>query len=327
MADNSNRFKILDILADGEFHSGEVLGERLGISRAAVAKHIKALTELDLDIFSVTGRGYKLVSSIALHDVNDIHQQLNAPVDVELLSVIPSTNTYLMEKIRNSETLQEGHTVLAECQTAGKGRRGRQWQSPFGSHIYMSRYVAMEEGLMAASGMSLAIGVAIVRAVKSCFSIEPQLKWPNDVLYQGQKLAGVLIEAEGQSDGICHLIVGVGINVNMPVTAASEIEQAWTDLNTITDGSIDRDKFTACLINELTLVIDEYKSNKLQNLHQIWNRYDAFAEQPVNLIGSNQVQSGICLGIDVNGALLLRDSNDQQIKPIYGGEISLRAKL
>lgn len=322
-----NKHKIVQMLADGEFHSGEVIGESLGISRAAVSGHIKSLSNIGLDIYSVTGKGYQLAGGLILLDLNQIRENTNIDTELELFPIIPSTNEYLMNLIKSETPLSDGHTILAECQTKGRGRRGRTWQSPYGSHVYLSQYRTMDSGLSAASGVSLAIGLAVLNTINKYTTQKCELKWPNDLLVNGKKIAGILVEVEGQTDGVCHLVIGVGININMPESTAVDIEQPWTDLNSISDSEIDRNVFIATLLEQLELVFEEYQQNRLDNLMVEWNNNNAFSNQIVELSSVSRVQLGKCLGIDVSGALLLEDINTKTVSKIFGGEVSLRKKV
>jgi BirA family biotin operon repressor/biotin-[acetyl-CoA-carboxylase] ligase len=321
-----NKHKIVQMLADGEFHSGEVIGDALGISRAAVSGHVKSLSNIGLDIYSVTGKGYQLAGGLNLLNLDKIQQSYHLDHELELFPIIPSTNEYLMGLIKSKIDLQDGHTILAECQTQGRGRRGRTWQSPYGSHVYLSQYRTMDSGLSAASGLSLAIGLAVLNTINVFSNSMCALKWPNDVLVDGKKIAGILVEAEGQTDGICHLVVGVGININMPTASADYIEQPWTDLNTISKHAIDRNKFIVELLEQLQNIYQEYKLNRLDNLAEQWNANNAFANQTVELTSSSKTQVGKCLGIDTSGALLLENIGSKTISKIFGGEVSLRKK-
>ncbi len=328
---------ILRALADGKFHSGQTLGEQLGITRAAIAKHVKQLMELGLDIYSVTGKGYKLAEAFTLLNHQNIRKEYDQDISLDVFPVIDSTNAYLMRQIRQDKMLTDGHTVLAECQTAGRGRRGRSWISPFGSHIYLSRYYQTSEGLGEAAGLSLAVGVAVAEAINKVINKAvgnnycgnknnklAKLKWPNDVLIEDKKIAGVLIEAEGQSDGICHLVVGIGININMPKIAAEGIDQPWTDLNSHTTVKIDRNEFSVILLKELDNVMQEYRINKLNNLADEWNNNNAYKGKVVNIIGIKDSKSGKCIGIDQTGALLIEEIKTKGTFRVFGGEVSLR---
>ena len=190
---------LIKSLAAGQFVSGQVLGEQLDISRTAIAKHIKALTDIGLDIYSVTGKGYKLAEPLTLLNKEKIIRLLDIPQEnshdlplIEVHSLIDSTNDYLMRRLPNQ--LSTGQVCLAEYQSAGRGRRGRQWISPFGSQIYLSMYWYLEQGLSAAMGLSLVTALAVSDAIKAHSNVQVQLKWPNDIYLGGVKLAGILID-------------------------------------------------------------------------------------------------------------------------------------
>ncbi|TMM47935.1 bifunctional biotin--[acetyl-CoA-carboxylase] ligase/biotin operon repressor BirA [Colwellia ponticola] len=320
-------------LASGEFVSGQLLGEQLGISRAAIAKHIKALTEIGLDIYSVTGKGYKLAQSLYLLDKEKItrllvdesqkqNQQMKAsdcPL-IEVHSLIDSTNDYLMRRLPNQVT--SGQVCLAEYQSAGRGRRGRQWISPFGSQIYLSMYWHLEQGLSAAMGLSLVTALAVSDAIKAHSNVQVQLKWPNDIYLDGVKLAGILIDLEGQALEPSHCVIGIGLNLHMPVTAGKLIEQQWTDLQSHSKVSIDRNVLSAELIRCLRQRLQQYQQSGLEQMLAQWHVHDAFLHKKVKLITGEKVTHGICRGVNNQGALLLEVAG--QVKPIYGGEVSLR---
>lgn len=316
------KLAIVTMLTDKEYHSGETLGETLGVSRTAISKNVKQLNELGLDIYSVKGRGYKLSNEVHLLDKSQINKSNEELVEVK--SIIGSTNDYLVSQIRNNNLLKDGFTVFAECQTKGRGRRGREWQSPFAANLYLSQYRKYADGLAASSGLSLAIGVAVARVVMSLTGKLAQLKWPNDVLFDNKKLAGILVEAEGQSDGLCHLVIGVGLNVSMPDSTDSRIDQPWTDLNKLSTSPINKNDIASRLLFELEDVVEEYKNNQLSNLYKEWNDYHAYSNTPVQIISPNKVIEGICLGIDETGALLLKDDSTGVIKRHFAGELSLR---
>ena len=321
---SDTKFKILAKLVDGDYHSGEDIGHQLNISRSAVSSHIKSLSQLGLDIFSVTGKGYKLANRINLLDRSAILAQSTQSTSLVVVQVTESTNADLMSKVRSSADIPDGHVILAEAQTSGRGRRGREWQSPFGSHIYFSQYRILDDGLAASAGLSLAVGIAVANTINSYLSDSVSLKWPNDVLYQGKKLAGILVEAEGQAEGRCHLVIGIGINVNMPQVIGEQIDQPWTDLTSILDASVDRNEFVGRLLEQLAFIFSQYKESQLQALYQQWNDMNAYKNKMVDIISPNNTKTGLCLGIDETGSLLLQLKNSNSIQRIYGVEVSLR---
>ena len=322
---------LIKSLAAGQFVSGQLLGEQLGISRTAIAKHIKVLTDIGLDIYSVTGKGYKLAQPLYLLDKEKIicllaieaSKQTERSVDmpiVEVHSLIDSTNDYLMRRLPNQ--LSPGQVCLAEYQSAGRGRRGRQWISPFGSQIYLSMYWYLEQGLSAAMGLSLVTALAVSDAVKAHSNVQVQLKWPNDIYLGGVKLAGILIDLEGQALEPSHSVIGIGLNLHMPEAAGKLIEQKWTDLQSHSQVKIDRNALSAQLISCLRQRLNQYQQTGLAPMLDEWHALDAFLNKRVKLITGERTTHGICRGVNNQGALLLEVNG--QIKPVYGGEVSLR---
>ena len=312
------RQTLITLLSDGQFHSGEQLGEQLGISRAAVSKHMTALKELGLDLFSLTGKGYRLAVPMALYDEAQL-QALAPMAPVHCFPVIDSTNQYLLERVNQ---LQSGESCLAECQTAGRGRRGKPWVSPFGCQLILSMYWRLEQGMAAAMGLSLAVGVAVVQALESLGYPGVELKWPNDLYYQGRKLAGILVEMSGSAGASCNLVIGVGLNLAMPAREGERIDQAWSELRHIQPELVDRNLLAARMLGHLQQAMLTFEQQGLSHFVDDWNRLDHFAGRPVRLLMGEQEIRGIARGIDDRGALRLETS--EGIKFYLGGEISLR---
>ncbi|MGO2012448.1 MAG: bifunctional biotin--[acetyl-CoA-carboxylase] ligase/biotin operon repressor BirA [Pseudoalteromonas sp.] len=320
-----NKQAILNSLNQGGFISGQLLGEQLGISRAAVGKHISSLQEMGLDIFKVSGKGYCLNNNVGLLSSNAIktkYQQLGgktAQVDVQ--PIIDSTNSELMRRIQVNPALESGSVVVAEMQEAGRGRRGRVWQSPFGTNLYYSYFWCLDDGLQAAMGVSIAVGLAVYDALKTLYQLDVELKWPNDIYLNKEKLAGVLVELDGQPQGPCQLVIGIGINLQMPESASQQIDQAWTDLSQHCQ-TINKNDLVAQLTFSLEQRLAEFSEHGLQQMYQQWNNLNAFAKQYVELSTGNRSWQGICEGIDGLGGIRIRC--DGEVKSYYGGEISLR---
>lgn len=312
------RQTLITLLSDGQFHSGEQLGEQLGISRAAVGKHMAVLKELGLDLFSLTGKGYRLAVPMALYDQAQL-QALAPMAPVHCFPVIDSTNQYLLERVNQ---LQSGESCLAECQTAGRGRRGKPWVSPFGCQLILSMYWRLEQGMAAAMGLSLAVGVAVVQALESLGYPGVELKWPNDLYYQGRKLAGILVEMSGSAGASCNLVIGVGLNLAMPAREGERIDQAWSELRHIQPELVDRNLLAARMLGHLQQAMLTFEQQGLSHFVDDWNRLDHFAGRPVRLLMGEQEIRGIARGIDDRGALRLETS--EGIKFYLGGEISLR---
>ena len=314
------RSLLIKQLANGDFNSGELLGELVGVSRSAVANHIKYLTNIGLDVFSVKGRGYRLASPLQLLDQNKISALLGQQSTnvVEVVSIIDSTNTYVKEHLHK---LPQGYVCLAEAQTHGRGRRGKTWVSPFGSSIYMSMAWTFKGGYQSMAGLSLLVGIAINRSLKTMGIKDCKLKWPNDVFHNCRKLAGILVEVEGRVGSDASAVIGIGINVDLP-NAVSDIDQPFVDLVSITQKPVDRNELVALIILTLTQMLKEFEVKGLAPFLSEWREADLFYNEYVYLeSGSNRIH-GLSKGINEGGALLLENAG--KVTPHHGGEISVR---
>ncbi len=315
--EHATKLHILKTLSDGEFHSGEALGHDLGISRAAIAKHIKGLSEWGVDIYRIQGRGYQLAHPMQLLDETRLTD--SSEPKLELIPVIDSTNEYLLERVNESE---KGRVCVAEYQASGRGRRGRQWVSPFGSNLYLSMYWRLDAGMAAAMGLSLVIGIAAVEALEEMGIQGVKLKWPNDLYYQDKKLAGILVEMSGQAGGAANLVIGMGLNIGMP-DKQPDIDQPWTTLNQVcADLRLDRTQLALTLIEHWKTILVDYEMMGLAGFVDRWNRLDNFIGRPVKLLMGPREVHGIVRGIDQQGGVVL--ATEDGVETYIGGEISLR---
>lgn len=326
---SENLKRLLGLLADGEFHSGTELAAVLAVSRTAVWKHLQALAEFGVEVVGVSGKGYKLPHRLQLLDSKLIGAYLDEKAGalvsrLEIYPVISSTNAYLAEIAHRSP--ESGRVCLAEYQTAGKGRRGRTWVSPFGHNIYLSILWHYPDGPAAIAGLSLAVGVAVVKALHKLGVREVGLKWPNDIYWQDRKLGGILIEVSGESGGPCGAVIGLGLNVYLPQQQAEAIEQAWVDLRQILgDNAIDqRNRLVARVLNEMLPVIANFDQNGLRNFVQEWRNFDCMLGRAVTIFIGQQQYDGIVKGIDDQGLLLLEDSAGR-MRAYASGEVSFRS--
>ena len=317
MKDYTVPLTLISILADAEFHSGEQLGERLGMSRAAINKHIQTLRDWGVDVFTVPGKGYSLPEPIQLLDEEQIARQIEHG-RVTVLPVIESTNQYLLDRLSE---LQSGDACVAEYQQAGRGRRGRKWFSPFGSNLYLSMYWRLEQGPAAAIGLSLVIGIVIAEVLQSLGADKVRVKWPNDLYLQDRKLSGILVELTGKTGDAAQIVSGAGINLMMRRVESDVVNQGWISLQEA-GISIDRNQLAACLIKELRAGFKLFENEGLAPYLGRWEKLDNFINRPVKLIIGDKEIFGISRGIDAQGALLLEQEG--VIKPWIGGEISLR---
>jgi BirA family transcriptional regulator, biotin operon repressor / biotin---[acetyl-CoA-carboxylase] ligase len=323
-----SKAKLLPLLAKGEFRSGQDLADALGVSRTAVWKQVNRLaTEQGIEIETVRGKGYRIAGGIDLLDAEQVMSALDPRAralltGLEIFDTVDSTNAELMR--RAEQGCAGGLVCTAEQQTAGRGRRGRQWVSPYASNLYLSLLWEFSQGAAALEGLSLAVGVAVARALRACAVPKVQLKWPNDVVYGGAKLGGILLEMRGDTTGSCQVVIGVGLNVAMPAAAAGAIDQAWTDIKTITANQHPgRNRLLAALLNELLPLAADFERQGFTHWRDEWQSLDAFNGASVVLNTGAAQLGGVARGVDERGALQLETTAG--VQSMYGGEISLRA--
>jgi BirA family biotin operon repressor/biotin-[acetyl-CoA-carboxylase] ligase len=312
--------QLLHLLADGEFHSGTDLGLHLNMSRAAVWKQLQGVEALGVRLHRVRGRGYRIAGGLDLLDVEAIQRQLPALTPayfVQLHMSLGSTNESLMQ--RQQQESIHGHVVLAEVQTAGRGRLGRQWQSPFGQNVALSLGWHFAGGAAALEGLSLVVGLALIEALADVGITQAQLKWPNDVLVQGKKLAGILLEMRGDATGPCHVVIGVGVNVHL--SHDPYIDQPWVSLMQL-GCQVQRNDLVARLLLRLNQRLHAFMEHGFAPLRGLWQSHHVYQDQAVQLFLPGKSVAGICRGVNDTGALLLE--TDGRLVAYNGGEISLR---
>ncbi|ELY3761927.1 bifunctional biotin--[acetyl-CoA-carboxylase] ligase/biotin operon repressor BirA [Cronobacter universalis] len=318
MKDNTIPLTLISLLADGEFHSGEQLGERLGMSRAAINKHIQTLRDWGIDVFTVPGKGYSLPGPIQLLNESFIHSHIKTGL-VTVLPVIDSTNQYLLDRLSE---LESGDACIAEYQQAGRGRRGRKWFSPFGANLYLSMYWRLEQGPAAAIGLSLVIGIVMAEVLHELGADQVRVKWPNDLYLNDRKLAGILVELTGKTGDAAQIVIGAGINLAMRQVESDIVNQGWINLQEA-GIKVDRNELAVRLIEKLRASLREFEQEGLAPFLTRWEKLDNFIHRQVKLIIGEREIYGISRGIDNQGALLLEQNG--VTKPWVGGEISLRS--
>lgn len=312
--------KLLALLADGQFHSGEELGDALGVSRAAVWKQLKKLEDLDVPFSSVKGKGYRLHDAIELLDESQIRSCISQRLDIlELLLDVDSTNTYLFN--RASDHMGKRYAVMAEKQNHGRGRRGRQWVSPFGRNIYLSLLVSFSGGMSALEGLSLTTAIAVERALRRLDIQGVGLKWPNDIYADGRKLAGILLEVTGEYNSHCQVVIGIGLNLSMNESEAKDIDQPWVDLRSL-NPDLSRNEVAGVLLDELLTCIDTFQKEGFAPLQEYWSERDIYHESEVSVVSPSQEITGVVKGVNRKGELLLKTSRGMEV--ISAGELSVR---
>lgn len=322
----SKRYRLVELLADGRFRSGDWLGQQLGISRAAVWKHLQALPALGLDVYAVRGQGYRLAQPIQPLRSELVRRSFGPTADSRLLDIeifheIDSTSDYLKNTTAGLPH-NRGRACLAEWQRAGRGRRGRRWVSSYGTNLYLSLAWRIAEAGTSLGGLSLAAAIAALQALESCGIHELGLKWPNDIFFRGRKLAGILLDLSGESGGPYEVIIGVGVNLHLPRRAAQEIDQPWTDLSEYSS-DLDRNRLAGLILDRLVCMIDVFLESGLDSFANEWKRFDLISGHRVELHQESKAMvCGIARGVDANGALLIE--RDGITNHYHAGEVSVR---
>ncbi|MFC5697624.1 bifunctional biotin--[acetyl-CoA-carboxylase] ligase/biotin operon repressor BirA [Pseudomonas sp. GCM10022186] len=310
---------LLNLLRDGRFHSGQALGAVLGVSRSAIWKQLQQLeAEYGLPIYRVRGRGYRLQSPLSLLDSAELNGQ-NAPWPHQVFETLDSTNAEVMRQLSAGGI--PPFVVTAERQTQGRGRRGRRWVSPYAQNLYYSLALRIDGGARQLEGLSLVVGLAVLDTLRAFGLMAVGLKWPNDLLVGSRKIAGVLLELIGDPADICHVVVGIGINVNMQL-AAEEIDQPWTSMQRESGELVDRNALVKRLSASLAAYLARHKCEGFSALREEWEAAHLWQGRAVNLIAGVQQIQGRVMGIDATGALRL--SVDGEERAYSGGELSLR---
>ncbi|MCQ4301669.1 bifunctional biotin--[acetyl-CoA-carboxylase] ligase/biotin operon repressor BirA [Pseudomonas songnenensis] len=310
--------RLLKLLQDGRFHSGQELGDALGISRSAVWKHLQRLQgETSLLLYKVPGRGYRLAEPLSLLNSEELAPQLmRLGWTLHLFDAIDSTNAEALRLLQQERT---PFLVMAEAQTSGRGRRGRRWVSPFGQNLYCSLAFKVHGGARQLSGMSLAVGLAVMHALRLAGVPQVGLKWPNDVYVDGRKIAGILLELTGDPADVCHVVVGIGINVNM--IDAEGIDQRWTSMKEHI-GMVDRNALVVTLASALKRYLEQHANLGFSSLKDEWEASHIWQGQKCTLSTGAHDFSGVVVGVDHQGGLRLMIEGDERV--FNGGELSLR---
>lgn len=316
---------LLQLLSDGRYISGEEIGMQLNVTRAAVWKQIKKLEAEGLPIESSRGKGYRIAGGLSLLNAGAIERLIAPEAALHLRAlhvygVVASTNELALQCLELERA--SGNVFLAEGQSQGRGRRGRGWVSPYAANIYLSLIGRFENGVAAVEGLSLAVGVAVAQALAATAVNGVRLKWPNDVLWGNRKLGGILLELVGDPTGACDVVVGIGVNVNMPDHIATAIDQPWIDLKQIRGELVDRNVVAAALINQVMPLLANYQKCGFTAYRSKWERLDALRDQSVVLeLGARQVE-GWARGVDEAGSIRIESLGEVRSYP--AGDISLR---
>ena len=308
-------------LADGEWHSGEVLAEGFGITRAGLAKRLGHLREWGLVVETRSGLGYRLAQALEPLVPEQLQAIAGHRLDIQVLPSVDSTNRLLAEASPD----QDPQALLAEYQSAGRGRRGRRWQSPFGANLYLSLAWNWNLWPKQLPALSLVVGVVCARTLQGLGLDSIRLKWPNDLWVAQKKLGGILIEQTGEVGGACRVIIGIGINVSMRDEQAAEVDQAWTsvdaELTALGKARISRNALAGHLLRNLQQALDGFGDEGFAPWQEAWQALDALEGQPVTVPDDPTLQ-GLGRGLDADGAYRIETA--QGLRRVHAGDVSLR---
>lgn len=321
---NERIWRLLNLLADGEFHSGEALAQQLGVSRASVFNALATAADSGVVLHRVRGRGYRLARPWHRLEHGEVLRRLGkdaARFNVEILPQASSSNTLLLQRARQDDGGAPSGSVLAvELQTAGRGRMGRNWHSGLGTALTFSLLWRFDCGLNALSGLSLGVGVAVVRALKKLGAQDVHLKWPNDILTEQGKLAGMLIEAQGDMLGPSTVVIGIGLNYTMPANLAQQIDQPASALEDVCTPMPSRNELLAAAILELAQVLQQFAQGGFAVLRSEWEQCHIHQNRPVQIqMADGQLLTGIARGVSDSGELCLETA--QGMRCCNSGEV------
>lgn len=325
----TTRGALLRLLADGELHSGEDLAARLAISRAAVWKQLRLLCDWGIELEATKGRGYRLREPLDLLDAGAIRAALpqwsaDRLHNLEVHEELGSTSDSLLAV----ERLPAGRfdACLAEFQTAGRGRRGRRWRASYASGLCLSVNWSFGDAPAALSALSLAVGVAILRALRRLNIHGLALKWPNDIVHGRRKLGGILVDMRGEAAGPAYVVVGAGMNVRLPQRLREELLAEGIEaagLAELLDSPPCRNALASSLVNEIALAFEEFGARGLSAFMDEWQSADDLIDQPVRVLQGVETFEGLARGIDSDGALLVEVRGLR--RRILSGEVTVRA--
>lgn len=305
--------------------TGIELAEALGMSRAAVWKRIEHLRAQGLEISALEHEGYVLLNPTELLDAEKIRALLSAQQKKEIaaLHVDFQTGSTQQNALACSAPEYGIDVWLAECQSAGLGRRGKAWQSPPLSNIYCSVNRRFACSISELSGFSLAVAVMLAESLQRVCSTDMlQLKWPNDIWLDEKKCAGLLIQVRGEANGPCDVTLGFGINVQMSEQAGRGIDQAWTTLAEHSSAPLNRNVVVASILGDLLHGFEQYQAQGLPAFISRWRALDGLQGQVVSIATGTTRVDGVARGVDQDGALLVE--HDHVINRYHSGEVSVR---
>lgn len=313
---------LVALLADGGFHTGRSLALALGVTRPVIVRQMQQLRSMGIEVHSVTGKGYRLPVVLEMLEREKILALLGAsrPAWERRFEVLFSTRSTNADALLYARTGGSRYLFVAEHQSAGRGRRGRTWVSPLGANISMSMLWTFNLGMAALGGLSLVVAILLVDALKNCGYSGFGVKWPNDILLDGGKLAGILVDITGDAVGPCKVVIGIGINVRVSPYNGADIDQPYADLSACADINPDRNRIVAALALSLESGLTEFARSGFAAFMQRWNDVDVYKGRLVEIVSGANRQRGVSLGVNESGALLLQ--TDAGVMSFSGGEVA-----
>lgn len=319
---------LLQLMSDGRFHSGTALGAALGVSRTAVWKQIQRWQQKGMRIDVVPGKGYRWCNPIEWWSEDKLRAHLSPEASrvlsaIQIVNSVGSTNAVIYDALSAGAPL--GVVCLAEEQTAGKGRRGRDWVAPLGRGFYGSIGWVFSDGIAVLEGLSLAVGLAVATALKSYGVDHVGLKWPNDIMIGTAKMGGILIEMQLDGDGCCRVVIGIGVNFDMPFEMSQTLGREITDVVSHSEiRALERNRLGGMILDAVVRLLSNYGAGRFEALREAWCELDLLRDAQVEVLGGADELVGMARGVDAHGALLLETPSG--IMRISSGEVSLRKR-
>jgi BirA family transcriptional regulator, biotin operon repressor / biotin---[acetyl-CoA-carboxylase] ligase len=319
-------FRVLRRLADGRFHSGEEMARDLGRSRATLSEALKHVDDMGIELFSVRGKGYRLAQPLEFLDGDLLSARLaDSRVRVQVVDEIDSTSTKLLELAARGAP--SGTCLAAEWQSAGRGRRGRGWVSGLGGSLTFSLLWRFERGVGHLGGLSLAIGLSVARTLRAMGVARAQVKWPNDVVCDFRKLAGILVETSGEMQGPSTAVIGVGVNYRLADAVLDRIDQATTDVCRCAVGEVSRTVLLASLLADLAEMLERFEREGFEPLRAAWRELHAYDGRIVRVVPPQDAPyEATVLDVAANGALVVQPLAGGAPQQLSSAEISLRPR-
>ena len=313
-------FDVLELLSSKEYRSGESLAAKLGVSRVAIWRQIERLKKTGVDIISVSGQGYKIQAEFEMLDAVEIYKNLaNAGginrSSIQVSKVVDSTNAVLMRL----PPTREQKVVFSEYQTAGRGRREDVWVSPPGGGIWFSLSRCFDNPPSSFSALGLVVGISVISGLQKLGINGLQLKWPNDVVFEGAKLAGILIELRSEVSGPCFAVIGIGLNTNLGMFVRRKIDKKVIDISELSSRHLSRNLVASALLSSLDEHLSAFEHSGFQSFREGWRKFDFLFGKELKILCGSKVEVGRAEGVDDIGALQLRQAGE--IKQILSGHI------